>query len=108
MTNQIRKSLPSTKNPHLIMMKLQPWNFIPPPNGADDFNENCGQTFDYEKECVLVGKIDLESMQDESSFGAATEMGGYLLEKGLELSLTTENVWTSILTSSELLGADSK
>ena len=41
-----------------------------------------GQKFDYLKGGVLVGKIDLESMLDESDFGAANEMGRFPLDKG--------------------------
>ena len=36
----------------------------------------------YAKEGVLVGKTYLESILDESGFGAATEMGGFPLDKG--------------------------
>ena len=61
--------------------------FNPPPNGAGDFNEVGGYTFDYAKGGVLVGKTYLESMLDESGFGAATEMGGFTLDKGPEVSL---------------------
>ena len=60
---------------------------IPPPDGAVTFNDIGGQTFDYEKQVVLVDKKYLESMQYESGLGAATEMGGFSLEKGLEVSL---------------------
>ena len=36
----------------------------------------------------MVGKTDLESMLDERSFGAAAEMGGLILYKGQEVSLS--------------------
>ena len=55
-------------------------DLIPPPNGARAFNVIDGYTFDYAKEGVLVEKIDLESMLDESGFHAATEMVGFALE----------------------------
>ena len=35
----------------------------------------------------MVGKKYLEPMLDKSGFGAATEMGGFLLDKGPEVSL---------------------
>ena len=61
------------------MKKLSPDNdevtfldLIPPPNGTGIFNGVGGQTFDYAKEGVLVGKTDLESMLDEIGFSAAT------------------------------------
>ena len=41
----------------------------------------------YAKEGVFVGNIYVESMLDESGFGAATEMGGFALDKGPEVSL---------------------
>ena len=47
----------------------------------------------------MVGKTDLESMLDESGFGAATEMGGFTLDKGPEVSLAPESFWTSIFVS---------
>ena len=39
-------------------------------------------------------------MLDESGFGAATEMGGFTLDKGSEVSLEPETFWTPIFTSS--------
>ena len=56
----------------------------------------------------MVGKTDLESMSDESGFGAATEMGGFALDKDPEVSLVPEPFWTSIFTSSSSFGADVK
>ena len=56
----------------------------------------------------MVGKIDLEYMLDESGFGAATEMGGFTLDKGPEVSLVPEPFWISIFTSSTSIGADAK
>ena len=41
----------------------------------------------YAKEGVLVGKTDLESILDESGFGAAAKMGGLELDKDPEISL---------------------
>ena len=41
----------------------------------------------YAKEGVLVGKTDLDSMLYESGFGAATEMGGFTLDKVPEVYL---------------------
>ena len=38
----------------------------------------------------MVVKIYLESMSDESIFGAATEMVGFEIDKGPELSLAPE------------------
>ena len=49
--------------------------FLGESNGIGEYK------FDYSKEGVFVGKIDLESMLDESGFGAATEMGGSHLTK---------------------------
>ena len=40
----------------------------------------------YAKEGVLVGKTYLESMSDESGFGAATDMVGFALDKVPEVS----------------------
>ena len=40
------------------------------------------------KEGILVGKTYLESMLDESGFGAAPEMGVFTLDKIPEVSLT--------------------
>ena len=42
----------------------------------------------------MVGKIDIESMLDESGFGAATDMGGFALDKGPEVSLEPEHFQT--------------
>ena len=53
----------------------------------------------------MVGKTDLESMLDESFFGASTEIGGFALDKGPEVSLALEPFWTSIFTSLALEGA---
>ena len=38
----------------------------------------------------MVGKIDLESMLDESGFSAATKMGVFALDKVPEVSLAPE------------------
>ena len=46
-----------------------------------------GRHFDMQRRLFLVGKTDLEYMLDESGFGAATEVGGFAMYKGLELSL---------------------
>ena len=73
---------------------------IPPPNGAGDFNEIVCYTSDYAKEGVLVGKTDLECMLNESCFGAATEVGVFLLEKVPEVSLVPETFWAYIFNSS--------
>ena len=56
----------------------------------------------------MDGRIDLESMLDESGFGASTEMGGIELDKGPEVSLAPEPFRTSIFTSSSLVGAGAK
>ena len=48
----------------------------------------------------MVGKKDIESMLDESGFGASTEMVGFTLDKVPELSLVPEPFWTSIFNSS--------
>ena len=61
-------------------------DLTPPPNGDVSFNK-IGYKFDDENEGVLVGKTDIESMLDESGFGAAPEMGGFVLKKGPEVSL---------------------
>ena len=53
----------------------------------------------------MFRKIDLESMLDESGFGAATEMGGFALDKGPEVSLSPEPSWTSTFTSSASIRA---
>ena len=39
----------------------------------------------------MVGKKYLESMLDESAFGADTEMGGFELDKVPEVSLAPEH-----------------
>ena len=64
-------------------------DLIPTPNGAGRFNDISGKTFGYAKEGILVGKTYLESMLDESGFGAATEMGVIELDKGPEVYFTT-------------------
>ena len=56
----------------------------------------------------MVGKTDLESMLDQSGFGAATEMGGFALDKGPEVSLAPEPFYTSISTSSSSIVAAAK
>ena len=53
--------------------------------GSGSCNYIGGYIFDYSKEGVLIGKTDIESMLDESDFGAATEMGGFALDKGQEV-----------------------
>ena len=58
-----------------------------------------GQKLDYSKRGVFVGKTDLESMLDESAFGAATEMGGFSLDKVPKVSFAKEPFWTSIFVS---------
>ena len=60
---------------------------IPPPNGAGAFNDIGGYIFDDAKEGLLVDKTDLESMSDEGYFSSDTEMGGFTLKKGPEVSL---------------------
>ena len=49
----------------------------------------------------MVGKTNLESMLDESGFGAGTEMGGFALDKGPEVSLAAEPFGTLIFASSQ-------
>ena len=56
----------------------------------------------------MVGKTYLESMLDESGFGAVTEIGGFALDKGLEVSMALEPFWTSVFTSSSSVVATSK
>ena len=56
----------------------------------------------------MVGKTHLDSMLDESGFGAATKMVVFVLYKVLEVSLVTEPFWTSIFTSSISIRADAK
>ena len=56
----------------------------------------------------MIGKTYLESILDESGFGAPTEMGGFTLDKVSEVSLAPEPFWTFIFTSSALVGADYK
>ena len=56
----------------------------------------------------MVVKTDLESMLDESAFGAATEMGEFALDKGPEVSLAREHFWTSIFASSASVGGSAK
>ena len=56
----------------------------------------------------MVGKTELESMSDESGFGAATEMGEFTLDKGPEVSLALEPFWTSIFASSSSDGGADK
>ena len=56
----------------------------------------------------MVGKKDLESMLDESGFGAATEMLGFVLDKGPEVSLAPEPFWISIFDSSSSVAAVDK
>ena len=65
---------PSSNNDQVTALDL-----IPHPNGAGGFNDIGGQTFEYEKQGILIGKTYLESMLDESGFGDATEMGGFVL-----------------------------
>ena len=50
-------------------------------NSVGGFNDILGYTFDDSKERFLVGKTDLESILDESGFGAATEMVGFAVER---------------------------
>ena len=47
-------------------------------------------------------------MLDESGFGAATEMGGFALDKGPEVYLATETFWASIFTSSAFIAETAK
>ena len=56
----------------------------------------------------MVRKTDLESMLGKGGFGSATEMGGFVLYKGPELSLVSEYFCTSIFTSSASVGAADK
>ena len=46
-----------------------------------------GRHFMMQRRVFLVGKKDLESMLDECGYGAATEMGGFTLDKVPEVSL---------------------
>ena len=85
-------------------VKVTALYLIPPTNGSGSCNYIGGYIFDYSKEGVLVGKTDIESMLDESDFGATTEMGGFVLES-LMIILLTRTFWTSIFTSSVLVGA---
>ena len=50
----------------------------------------------------MVGKTDLESMLYESAFGAATEMGGFALDKVPQVSLAQEPFWKSIFVSYDM------
>ena len=79
--NQTRKSLPSTKNPHLIMMRSYLWNLSHLQMVLGTLMTLVGRNFIIQKRVFLVGKIDLEPMLDESGFASATEMGGFILEK---------------------------
>ena len=56
----------------------------------------------------MVVKIDIESMLDKSGFGAATEMGGFSLDKVPYVSLAPEYFCVSIFTSSASLILDAK
>ena len=56
----------------------------------------------------MVAKTDLESMLDESGFGAAAETGGFALYKGSEVSLVPEPFLTPIFNSSTSVGAAAK
>ena len=56
----------------------------------------------------MVSKAYLESVLDESSSGAATEMVGFTLEKFPEVSLAPEPFGVSIFTSSAFVGAADK
>ena len=68
-----------------------------------------GRHFMMQRRVFLVGKKDLESMSDESGFGDATEMGGFKLDKGPEVSLVSETFWKSIFTSSaSVVGSDKR
>ena len=93
------------KEPSPDNVKVTDLYLIPPPNVSGACNDICGYIFDDSKECVLVGKTDIESMLDESGFGAATEMGGFALEITM-IIIVTRTFWTSIFTSSVLVGAD--
>ena len=62
-------------------------DLIPPPNGAGLFYDICAYIFDNEKEDILVGKTDIDSMLYEGGLGADTEMGGFTPEKVPEVSL---------------------
>ena len=50
----------------------------------------------------MFDKTYIEYMLDEGGFDAATEMGGFVLDKVQEVSLELKPFWTSILTSSAL------
>ena len=56
----------------------------------------------------MLVKTYLESMLDESGFGAASEKGRFSLDKGSEESLVPKPFWTSAFTSSALVGAGDK
>ena len=75
-------------------------DLTPTPNDTGTFNDVGGYKLYYSKEGVLDGKTYLESMSYEIGFGADTEMGGFALDKGPEVSLAPEPFWTSIFTSS--------
>ena len=49
-----------------------------------------GRNLNMQRRVFWFGKKDLESMSDESGFGAATEIGGVTLDKGSEVSLAPE------------------
>ena len=56
----------------------------------------------------MVGKTYLGAMLDDSGFDAATKMGGFALSKVPEVSLVPESFWTSIFSSTSLVGAADK
>ena len=56
----------------------------------------------------MACKIDLELMLDEGGFVDATEIVGFTLDKGPEVSLAPEPYWISMFSSSLLVGAASK
>ena len=67
-----------------------------------------GRHFIIQRRVFWLPKTYLDSMLDESCFGAATEMGGFALDKGPELSLAPEHFGTSIFTSSASVGGADK
>ena len=81
---------------------------ILPTNGSGFFYEICGHIFEYAKEVMLVGNTDLKSILDKIGFGAATEMGVFVLDKVPEVSLEPKTIWIPIFASSALIVAAAK
>ena len=101
------KSLPSTNNPHLIMMKSQPWMWSHLQTVLGPLMIFMGRNLMMQMRSFWLAKNILIPCWMKVVFVLLLKLD-YLNWKGPKVSLVPEPFWTFIFTSSASVGADAK